>query len=441
MSRRAVLVTAALTCLTLIAAACTDRSDPATEPLISATPTVSSDPARRIDARAFETTTPIRHVVFLIKENRTFDNLFGTFPSVNGVSFGMDQGVRRPLTHGTDGRLPADIPHGYWSSIFAWHSGKMDGFDQGAMGDWAYTQLSRDQLPNYWHWAERNVLFDDFFASAWGPSFPNHLYSIAAQSGGARDNPRRRGFLSNTFGCDAPAQQLVEVYDSEGNVVKVPPCFDFQTAGDLLSKHGVPWAYYSATPIQRGYIWSAYSAISRYRNHPERWARYMRPVDQVVRDIKANTLPPVTWITPRFELSEHPEFSFCHGENWTTRVIDAIMRSPMWKDTAIFVTWDDYGGFYDHVPPPDVDRMGFGFRVPLIVISPYTVDGKVSHEEGEFSSVVRFMEKNWSLRPYLTSRDRDATPLLSAFDFSQPRRPPDPLPLRTDCAGPRFPEP
>jgi phospholipase C len=121
-------------------------------------------------------------------------------------------------------------------------------------------------------------------------------------------------------------------------------------------------------------------------------------------------------------------------------VVDAIMRSPMWKDTAIFITWDDYGGFYDHVPPPDVDRMGFGFRVPLLVISPYAVDGKVSHEEGEFSSVIRFIEDNWSLRPYLTSRDRDATPMLSAFDFSQQPRPPDPLPLRTDCTGPKFPK-
>ncbi len=423
--------------------ACTDRTSPApstTPPDISATPTSSSEPASSIDASSFITTTPIKHVVFLVKENRTFDSLFGTFPRADGVRVGMDRGVRRPLVRGTDGRLPGDIPHCYECSRVAWAGGAMDGFDQGPTGDWAYTQLHREQLPNYWRWASRNVLFDDFFASAWGPSFPNHLYSIAAQSGGARDNPRRTGFFSNTFGCDAPPQQEVEVYDSEGNVVKVPPCFDFQTEGDLLEEHDIPWAYYAATERQRGYIWSAFSAIKRYRNHPQRWARYVRPVDRVVRDIRNDALPPVTWITPRFELSEHPEYSFCHGENWSTQVIDAIMRSPMWKDTAIFLTWDDYGGFYDHVPPPDVDRMGFGFRVPLLVISPYAVDGKVSHEEGEFSSVIRFIEDNWSLRPYLTHRDREATPMLSAFDFDQAPRPADPLPLRTDCAGPTFPE-
>ena len=124
----------------------------------------------------------------------------------------------------------------------------------------------------------------------------------------------------------------------------------------------------------------------------------MFPVDRVVEDIRAGRLPPVTWIAPRFELSEHPEYSLCHGENWSTDVIDAIMRSPMWNHTAIFLTWDDYGGFYDHVPPPQVDRMGLGIRVPMLLISPYARHGHVSHELGEFSSVLRFIEDNWGLR-------------------------------------------
>ncbi len=166
----------------------------------------------------------------------------------------------------------------------------------------------------------------------------------------------------------------------------------------------------------------------------------MFPVDRVFDDIRGGKLPPVTWITPRFELSEHPEYNFCHGENWSTKVIDAIMQSPMWKDTAIFLTWDDYGGFYDHVPPPQVDDFGFGIRVPMLLISPYAVEGKVSHELGEFSSVLRFIEDNWRLTK-LTHRDRDATPMLSAFDFTQAPRDPQPLPLRDDCEGPIFFEP
>jgi phospholipase C len=396
-----------------------------------------------VDALAFDTRWPIKHVVYLIKENRTYDHMFGRFPGGDGVRVGSDLGEPRPLTRPPD-RLPADIPHCYLCAIRAWRYGNMDGFGSisrlySESPDLAYTQMRPDQIPNYWHWAERNVLFDNVFASAHGPSFPNHLYTIAAQSGGARDNPRRAGLNSLTFGCDAPAEQLVEVYDAEGQVVKIPPCFDFRTEGDLLTEAKIPWAYYAATEEQRGYIWNAYSAIRRYREHPERWARHIRPVDQVVRDIRAGALPPVTWITPRFELSEHPEYSMCHGENWTTQVVDAIMASPMWETTAIFIAWDDYGGFYDHVPPPQVDRMGFGIRVPMLLLSPYAKDGFVSHELGELSSVLRFIEDNWRLRPFLTHRDRDATPLLSAFDFDRSPRPPDPLPLRSDCVGPRFP--
>jgi phospholipase C len=414
------------------------RSEPPTETptLRSASPT-PVEPG--VDAASFATRWPIKHVVFLIKENRTFDNLFGSFPGADGARYGMDDGERRPLVRGTDGRTDADIPHCYTCALAAWNSGKMDGFNQSDSADrWAYTQLGKDQLPNYWRWARRFVLSDNFFASAQGPSFPNHLYSIAAQSGGAHDNPRRSPMLthgSNTFGCDAPRKQLVQVYDSEGNAKWVPPCFDFATEGDLLNRAGIPWSYYAATEQQKGYIWSAYSAIRRYREHPGRWAQHMYPVDQVVRDIAADRLPPVTWITPRFELSEHPEYNFCHGENWSTKVIDAIMRSPMWPTTAIFLTWDDYGGFYDHVPPPQVDDFGFGIRVPMLVISPYAERGVVDHRLGEFSSVLRFIEDNWGLSQ-LTHRDRDAENMSYDFNFDAPPRPPEPLPLRTDCRGP-----
>ena len=378
---------------------------------------------------------PIKHVVFLIKENRTFDNLFGRFPGADGVSSGIDHGVRRPLTSGTDGSIGSDdIPHCYTCSRTAWDHGKMDGFDQDATSDrWAYTQLRRSQLPNYWHWATRFVLGDRFFSSAQGPSFPNHLYAIAAQSGGAHDNPRRTGAFrsSNTFGCDAPKGQTVTVVDSEGKERQVQPCFGFQTEGDLLNDAGIDWAYYAADPDQLGYIWSAYSAIGHIRN-TRQWRDHVLPVDRVIADIGKDRLPPVTWIAPRYEVSEHPQYSFCLGENWSTQVIDSIMRSSMWKSTAIFVTWDDYGGFYDHVAPPQVDPFGFGIRVPLLVISPYALRGAIDHHLGEFSSVLRFIEDNWHLRP-LTARDRAARNLSYDFDFTQDPRRPDPLPQRTDC--------
>ena len=275
----------------------------------------------------------------------------------------MDHGATRPLTRGTDGRVPGDIPHCYPCSILAWNQGAMDGFDQGPTGDWAYTQLHRDQLPNYWHWAQRNVLFDDFFASAWGPSFPNHLYSIAAQSGGARDNPRRTGFFSNTFGCDAPTQQVVEVYDAEGNVVKVPPCFDFETEGDLLTTPRHP------VGVLRGDRTAARLHLvglcgDRSLPQPSCAVGEVHPTDRHAcwTTSPRTTLPPVTWITPRFELSEHPEFSFCHGENWTTQVIDAIMRSP---DVAGHGDLPDVGRLRRFLRPRAAARRGpHGLRVP-----------------------------------------------------------------------------
>jgi phospholipase C len=227
--------------------------------------------------------------------------------------------------------------------------------------------------------------------------------------------------------------QTVTVVDSEGHEKQVRPCFNFPTEGDLLNKAKIDWAYYAANPDQLGYIWSAYSAISHIRETPQ-WHRHVLPVDNLITDINKDRLPPVTWVAPRYEVSEHPQYNFCLGENWSTRVIDAIMRSPMWKDTAIFVTWDDYGGFYDHVPPPQVDDFGFGIRVPLLVISPYSRMGVIDHHVGEFSSVLRFIEDNWGLRQ-LTARDGAANDLSYDFDFAQKPRPPDPLSLRTNCSS------
>jgi phospholipase C len=446
-------VVAAMISIAMVAAGCStwaaSREPSRDEPTLSQAPADPVRQPRHVDAASLKTRWPIKHVVFIIKENRSFDHLFGLFPGARGATEGWDEGVRRPLTRGDEQQQVVDLPHCYKCALTAWNKGKMDGFNQNEAADrFAYTQLHPDQLPNNWHWAKRFVLADNFFASAQGSSFPNHLYSIAAQSGGADAPPhqsraalkefQQRG-LAKTWGCDIPEGSYVEVEDSEGFVIRVDPCFDFLTEGDLLTKHRIPWAYYAATKKQKGYIWSAYSAIRRYRENPERWSRFIFPVGRVIDHIKADLLPPVTWITPRAEVSDHPDSSnFCNGENWTTKVVNAIMQSPMWEDTAIFITWDDYGGFYDHVPPPQVDGFGFGIRVPMLLISPYARKGFIDHHLGEFSSVLRFIEDNWGLRQ-LTHRDRDASNLSYDFDFEQPPRPPDPRPLRDDCEpGPIF---
>jgi phospholipase C len=446
--RRALLLLAALV---VVAVGVTAFSGPRVPRWTPAPPMRMGARPEPVDASAFQTRWPIKHVVFVIKENRTFDNLFGRFPGANGVTVGSDQGVERPLTRALD-KLPADINHCYECGIQAWDEGKMDGFATVSEPArlYAYTQYRPEQIPNLWHWAKEFVLGDNFFASAQGPSFPNHLYTIAATSGGTHENPTQdRALLEErhrktgqfkAWGCDSLEGAYVEVTSSEGVTERVPPCFDFETEGDLLSEANVPWAYYSATQHQNGYLWSAYDAVRHVREHRQTWQSHIFPVDGLIRDIHDGRLPPVTWVTPRFALSDHPEYSMCWGENWTTQVVNAVMRGPMWKDTAIFIVWDDYGGFYDHVPPPQVDGFGFGMRVPMLLISPYAKDGYVDHTLGEFSSILRFIEDNWGLTQ-LTHRDRDADNMTQGFDFSHPPRPPDPLPLRApDCRGPRFPD-
>ncbi len=418
--------------------------DPVTGQQLNAPPDpVTADLPPAVDANAFDTRTPIKHVVFLINENRSFDNMFGTYPGADGASTADDHGVTRPLTTASLQRA-LDLPHCYNCNIASIDSGAMDGFNQTDSADqYAFTQFRKDQINAYWAWAKRYAIADKFFASAVGPSFPNHMFSIAATSGGALDNPwqppsnlaemQQQGY-AKSWGCDIARDGYVEVIDPEGYMVKVSPCFDFKTEGDLLNAKHIPWSYYAATNAQLGYIWSAYSAIDRYRNNATLWSKHIRPVDDVIRDIDADRLPPVSWITPRFQLSEHPEYNFCWGQNWTIEVMNALMASDAWKDTLVVMTWDDFGGFYDHVPPVRLDDIGLGIRVPAMIISPYARSGYVDHTMYEFSSVLRFIEDNWGLTQ-LTRRDRIADGLGGALDFSQPPLPPDPQPLRTDCRG------
>jgi len=425
--------------LSLVLSSCTSSGQP------------PRDRPSSVNASRYTTATPIKHLVFIIKENRSFDNLFGLFPGADGTSQGNDHGKVHPLEHSPTftQRMVHDLPHDRAAALNDWDHGKMDGFGFNHTGEtYAFTQLMPNQLPNYWHWAKAFVLADHFFASVNGPSFPNHLFSIAAQSGGSVDNPEppARGHRGNfkTWGCDAPSTEKVEVIDTEGKTLSVPPCFDFQTVGDELTKRDIPWTYYAADPVpwpqspKSGYIWNAYAAVGHYRKNPKRWKQHVFPVQQFTEDVQDGRLAPVTWITPQFAYSEHPEYNFCHGENWSTQVIDSVMRSPFWKDTAIVLTWDDWGGLYDHVPPPQVDRYGLGIRVPYIMISPYARQGLIDHHHAEFSDVVRFIEDNWQTAHLGTPRDHAAGDLYWEFDFNQKPRPPDPLPLRTDCQGPAF---
>ena len=405
---------------------------------------VTESPSTRIETR-----WPIKQVVYVMMENRSFNNLFGRFPGVEGSLTGDMAGREIRLIDCPDW-LPGDLPHDRAAHLNCVDGGRYDGFGNGLYGDpFAYSVLEERQVPAYYDWAREYVICDHVFSSVAGPSYPNHFFFVAGTSGGAIDNPENietkelaNGLNFKSWGCDAVGDGVfVFTIDDHGDLTKHSSCFDFPSVPEQLSGAGVDWAYYAADPGQPGYFWNALNGIGPIF-HSDAFHRHTRSVDRLIEDVKADRLPPVSWVTPRFEWSDHPPESTCFGHNWLVEVVDAIMRSPMWPHTALFITWDEWGGFYDPIRPPKVDEIGFGFRVPMLVLSPYARRGYIDDAVGEFSSPLKFIEDNWGL-PYLTPRIEATHNFEHVFDFSKgPRIDAHPAPKRTDCYGSpsKFPE-
>jgi phospholipase C len=377
----------------------------------------------------------IQHIVFIIKENRSFDNMFGTFPGADGATSGLiSTGERIDLGRAGD-TTPRDLGHEWDDAHVAVNGGKMDRFDlvQGGnvRGDFlSMTQFLEPDIPNYWSYAEHFVLADHTFAGIAAPSFPNHLYAVASQSGGVISNPN-----SLNWGCDAAEQTGADVLTATGERTRTFPCFEFPTLADRLEAAKISWRFYAPGKDQLGYIWSTLNAFKSIRL-TSLWNDRVLSDDQFLDDAANGTLPAVSWLVPDWAVSDHPTrprpggpptISMCEGENWSVQHINAIMNGPNWSTTAIILVWDDFGGFYDHVPPPSVDQYGLGLRVPMLVISPYAREGTVSHTQYEFASVLKQRHRLKAL----TARDVETNSLIDAFDFSQSPAPPLILPLRT----------
>jgi phospholipase C len=363
-------------------------------------------------------------------------------------------------------RSSPDISHAWAAALTAYNDGGMNCFDRITPAKHpdgtplSYQVADPTDIPNYYLLAKTFVLSDNFYSSLHGPSFPNHLFTIAAQSGGVEDNPgaakpdaapapkvaacnsvtscpdpgeaglepedipalpQNKG----VWGCDADPKERVPVLDQEGEVVEIYPCLDILTLGDVLTNAGVSWKMYAPTAGvddagfqgSGGYIWTVYDAIRHMRDSAE-WKEHIVPTEQFAIDARAGNLPSVSWISTPSVVSEHPPASACTGENWTVSLLQAIAAGPQWSTSAMFLTWDDFGGFYDHVPPQQIDAFGLGFRVPLLVISPYAKGGTIDHTKAEFSSVLRFIESDFGLPP-LTDRDKNSVDMTQDFDWTQ----------------------
>lgn len=379
---------------------------------------------------------PIRHIVILVKENRSFDNYFGTFLGADGTTFGrLSNGRVVRLNHTPDHTL-LDIAHQGDAARVAVANGRMNGFDllPGAIQDGqdiALSQLYESDIPNYWAYARSFTLFDHFFSTINGPSFPNHLVTIAASSHNTDDNP-----ILNTYhawGCDSGRYTKVEEANPiSGQRSFVKPCFDMVTLPDLLERAGISWKYYAPAQYQSGYIWSSLDAIRHIRYSPL-WDSRVVETGQFVKDVRDGTLPSISWLVMNENESEHPPHSACAGENWTVRQLNALMRSPLWNSTAVFLTWDDFGGFYDHVPPPRLNYIAYGPRVPTLLISPYARSHSVEHRQFDFASILRYVEDKFVL-PHLSEYDRLAHSVGDALNFQQ--QPLPPLVLSTRACPP-----
>jgi phospholipase C len=319
----------------------------------------------------------------------------------------------------------------------------MDGWDTVAgtsqNGDnLAYAQYREKDIPNYWAYAKSFTLGDRFFSSVLAPSFPGHAFVLAAQSGWTTGNPNTT-ITQPYWGCDQPQNTLVTIQDQKTCSDKqVFPCFDIPSLPDVLPQN-VDWKFYGSNFYVFPEIWSMFDAVKPVRMGAA-WKNVVN-TNQFDADGANGKLPAVSWLVNQDLNDEHPAVGgICAGENWTVSRINAIMKSPLWKDTAIIFTMDDFGGWYDHVAPPrqygcDSQKpYGLGFRLPLLVISPYAKKGFIFHEIADQASIPRFIEKVFGATKTLSqmdpaAQDGQANDLFGAFDFNE--QPLAPLVLQT----------
>lgn len=391
----------------------------------------------------------IEHVVVIVQENRTPDNLFhdpvlmtrGADIAGSGLN---SLGQTIPLTAAPLG-VDYDLSHAHSSFVAMYDGGKMDGADlipvqcygtncPPPTPQFKYVQAS--DVGPYFQMAEQYTFGDRMFQTNEGPSFPAHQFLISGTSApSATSNLFASENTHGGTGCAAAPGATVPLIDPSGNEsTSMFPCFEHATLPDELDAKGLSWRYYTMNAVS---IWSGPNAIQHICQPQTQngqlvctgkdWGNVIIPPQQVLADIASNQLAAVTWVIPIGPNSDHAGSTLsAGGPSWVASIVNAIGASPYWSNTAIIVTWDDWGGWYDHVPPPQVIHDGtswgsgyvYGFRVPLIVISPYAKAAYISHANHDFGSILRFVEQNFGL-PSLGYADARADNLSDCFDFSQ----------------------
>ena len=382
--------------------------------------------------------TPIQHFIFLMQENHSFDNYFGTYPGANGIPPNTcipvdphdpkNTDCVKPFRFSEGNVLPDDPDHSTETFLSQFNKGKMDGFvyalnQRNQDGRLAMAYYDDRDLPYYWNLADRYVLFDNFFSSAGTSSGPNHFYWVA----GTHDDP--------------PAGEKPQEY-----YAKTPTIFD------RLTEAGVSWKFYvqNYEPAltyrtidnypgnrQSQVIWVPLLLFDRFIDDPN-LNSHIVDMNQYYDDLSNGTLPSVSFMVPSGP-SEHPPSSLLSGQRFVRVLLQSLMQSNYWKNSAFMLSYDDWGGWYDHVPPPQVDDHGLGPRVPALLISPYAKAGVIDHTQLDFTSALKFIQDNWGVKS-LSTRDAAANSFVGAFDFSAAPRQAEIVPFERN-AGTQAVEP
>jgi phospholipase C len=369
-------------------------------------------------AAQHQAVTPIKHFITLMQENHTYDNYFGTYPRGNGLPAGTCAPVDprkphgrcvRPFHLGSNSVVPADPDHSSTTARGQFHNGRMDGFVS-ALGslnqDGRLAMGYRDggDLPYYWNLADRYVLFDRFFSSAMAGSFLNHIYWVSGGPGGGSEHVPPGGFhnLTTIFNRLEAAGVSWKFYVQNYN-----PHLTFRTLRKFPANR--------ASQV----VWVPLLSMPRVLDNPE-LRKHIVPLSQYYGDVLHGTLPAVSYIVPSGP-SEHPPSSVESGQAFVRSLINSLIASREWRSSAFLLSYDDWGGWYDHVKPPQVDKYGYGFRVPALLVSPYAKRGFIDNTQLDFTSILRFIENNWGLRP-LTARDAHANSIATGLDFKQAPR-------------------
>jgi phospholipase C len=387
----------------------------------------------------------IQHVVIMIQENRSFDDFFATFPGATGATQGLMKlpsgDVYVPLKKA--GLDSDSLGHQHFSFLKEYDNGKMDGFNlveraisrgnKVPAGTYAYRYVAPWHIKPYWFIAQNYVLGDHMFTTQGSSSFTAHQDLIA---GGTPVNGDNVIDFPNpaTWGCNGKPGTTTNLITPSGNYLrgKGPfPCFSYETMRDLLDGAGLSWLYFT-NPANSSY-WNAFDAISAVREGPEWTTNIVVPETQIFNTISYGQLPAVTWVIPDAQTSDHPGDHVDKGPEWVASVVNAIGESQYWPSTVVIIVWDEWGGEYDNVPPPQLDGQGLGPRVPLLIVSAYDREttgsqpGYISHTQYEDGSILKFIEENWGL-PSLGTSDLRANSIGDSFDFTQAPRAFIPIP-------------